>query len=146
MKKIQGIKWYGYNDGVIPGAKADTTVDVVDTFAVELEEGIEPGDAVTRGTDVDLQVKKAKSGDEVVGVAVHVHKEPKAPYFEQGDSIGVMTFGDIWVEVAADVKAGELAALDANGKFVKSSDATASGMHFLTSAKTGEMAILRIRK
>ena len=148
MQKVTGINCYSYGDGAIAGAKADTTVDVVDSFAVELAEGLEPGQPVARGTDKAVHAKLAKASAEVIGVALHTHKEPKTPYYGAGDSIGVMTFGRVWVEVAADVTAGDKAGVNAQGQFIKAASDTdaVAGATYLTTAKSGEMAILNIRK
>ena len=148
MQKVNGISWYSYGDGAIAGAKADTTLDVVDSSAVELAEGLEPGQPVARGTDKAVHAKLAETSVDVIGVAVHTHKEPNTPYYGKSDSIGVMTFGRIWVEVAVAVTAGDKAAVNATGQFIKAASDTdaVAGATYLTSAQAGELAILSIRK
>lgn len=146
--------WYtrNYTEG-FPGMKADTTVDVCDSFVSE--GGINPGEAVVRGTDPAKQVKTATATDaaNVIGIAVHTHKDvPETrEYYEDGCNFSVMTFGDIYVEVAGDVIAGTTAALKtANGKTIWTSTTdggtAVAGMTYLDSGNEGEIVRVRIRK
>lgn len=148
MQILNKIHNYEDVNAAFAGGKANTTIDVVDTFSVEKVEGVNPGDAVARGTDKGLQVVKTTNAANVIGVVVHSHKEPSNPYYEQHDTVNVMTFGDIYVEVASDVSAGDAAKLSADGKWQGTAgDGTeVAGCHFLTSAKAGELAVLRVRK
>ena len=137
-----------------PGMKADVTVDVVDSFASE--GGIDPGEAVIRGTDPQKQVKAVASADDVakvIGIAVHTHKDPVegGKYYEEGYCLSVMTFGDIYVQAGGDVTAGDAVALaftDGEAKFVAAGDgATAiTGMTYLESGAEGDIVAVRIRK
>lgn len=148
MQKINQINYYADVNAAFAGGKANTTIDVVDTFTVEKVEGLKPGDAVARGTDKGVQVVKATTAADVIGVVVHSHKEPSEPYYAQYDAVNIMTFGDIYVEVASNVTAGDTAKLSADGKWQGAAgDGTeVAGCHFLTGAKTGELAVLRVRK
>ena len=137
-----------------PGMKADVTVDVVDSYASE--GGIDPGEAVIRGTDPQKQVKAVASADDVakvIGIAVHTHKDPVegGKYYEEGYCLSVMTFGDIYVQAGGDVTAGDAVALtftDGEAKFVAAGDdATAvAGMTYLESGVEGDIVAVRIRK
>ncbi len=53
------------------GMKADSTVDVIDSYAAE--EAIDAGVPVKRGTD-PLTVALADDADAVIGISVHTHK------------------------------------------------------------------------
>lgn len=89
------FQWYTRDlDKGFSGMVADTTMKNIDSYAVEEEAGLEPGDAVILGT-AENQVKKVASGSEskVIGVVVHHHKEPTTPYYQQTDTVPVMTFG-----------------------------------------------------
>lgn len=97
-----------------PGMKADTTTDVVDRYATA--EGLNPGDPVSLGTEGGTVVK-ATDPAKVLGVVLHVHKEPKVPYYAAGEEVDVMTFGDVYVEAGADITAGSLVGLTGDGKF-----------------------------
>lgn len=96
------------------GMKADTTTDVVDSYAAG--EGLNPGDPVQLGSDTGTVVK-ATDPSKIVGVVLHVHKEPKDPYYAAGEEVDVMSFGDVYVAVAADVKAGQAVGLTGDGQF-----------------------------
>ncbi len=115
MAQVKTFQWYQYDMPVaIPGMKADATADVVDSFGAEV--ALNPGDAVIRGTDPAKQVKPVASSDDisnVIGIAVHTHKayEGVGAYYEQDYCLPVMTFGDVYVEVAGDVTAGGAVAM-----------------------------------
>jgi len=148
------MKWYAIeNEKGHPGMKGDTAVDVCDSFASE--GGINPGEAVIRGTDPAGQVKTAAATDaaNVIGVAIHTHKDPSesGKYYEEGYCLPVMTFGDVYVEVSGSVTAGTPAALKtANGKTVWTSTTdggtAVTGMTYLDSGDEGEFVRVRIRK
>lgn len=119
MAQERLFNWYGTDDAPgFPGLKANTSVDVCDSFTSE--GGVNPGDAVIRGT-VDGKCKALTSNadaDKVIGIAVHVHREPRdGAYYEDGYCLPVMSFGDIYVRASGDVHAGEAAAIsvDENG-------------------------------
>lgn len=134
------------------GMKANTTVDVVDSYPAA--SGIDAGVAVVRGTDpATVQaVSTAGDGAKVIGIAVHVHKEPNATLYAEGDSVSVMSFGDIYVEAGSDVTAGDSVALtiaDGAGSFVASATTGAeavAGMMFMDSGSEGDIVRVRIRK
>lgn len=115
MAQVKAFQWYQFDMPVaIPGMKADATADVVDSFAAEV--ALNPGDAVIRGTDPAKQVKPVASSDDisnVIGIAVHTHKayDGVGAYYEQDYCLPVMTFGDVYVEVAGDVTAGDAVAM-----------------------------------
>lgn len=137
-----------------PGMKADVTVDVVDSFASE--GGIDPGEAVIRGTDPQKQVKAVASADDVakvIGIAVHTHKGPVegGKYYEEGYCLSVMTFGDIYVQAGGDVTAGDAVAIEigADGPIFVASGGTGTdvaGMTYLESGVEGDIVAVRIRK
>ena len=139
-----------------PGMKANTTLDTVDSFAAE--GGIDPGEAVIRGTNPDTQVKAvAATADisKVIGIAVHTHKDPNenGKYYEDGRSVSVMTSGDILVEVAGTVTAGGAVAMliddtDGPGFYASTEDDTVTipGMTYQESGDKGDLVTVRIRK
>ena len=125
------------------GMKADSTVDVIDSYAAE--EAIEAGVPVMRGTD-PLTVALADDADKVIGISVHTHKINETPYYPVGYAVPVCTFGDVWVAVAADVTAGDGVYIDeATGEFTDSTGDAVAGMTYLTSAAAGELAVVRVR-
>ena len=148
------MKWYAIeNEKGHPGMKGDTAVDVCDSFVSE--GGVNPGEAVIRGTDPAAQVKTGTATDaaKVIGIAVHTHKDvpETGKYYEDGYCLPVMTFGDIYVEVAGSVTAGTAAALKtANGETVwtstTDSGTAVSGLTYLDSGDEGEFVRVRIRK
>ena len=139
------FKWYTRDlDKGFPGMVADTTMKNIDSYAVEEESGLEPGDAVVLGTTENL-VKKVSSGFEnkIIGVDVHNHKEPTNPYYEKGDSVAIMSTGDIYVEVGEDVIAGDSACIMASSyKWGKTG--TVTNAKYLKGAESGGLAILRL--
>lgn len=155
---MSAFNFYGNQEKAIPGMKADTTVDTVDTFASE--GGVNPGEPVIRGTDKEKQVKTAASteGASVIGIAVHTHKEPNesGKYYEAGYPVPVMTSGDIYVEAGSDVNAGDEVALDKVSDVLAyvAKDATGDttyrstlpACHFLDSGSEGDLVRVRIRK
>ena len=61
------FNWYSYGqDKAVIGMKADSTVDVIDSFAAE--GAINVGKAVERGTDPSKQVKESKTAANVIGI------------------------------------------------------------------------------
>lgn len=157
MTQQKPFNWYGNEDAVaFVGMKADSSIDVCDTFASE--GGVNPGEAVIRGTDAAKQCKAvtaAGDGAKVIGIAVHVHREPQltasAKYYEAGYTLPVMTSGDIYVAAGGDVKAGDTVALTiAGGKgvFVASSTASAekvANMTYLDSGVKDDLVRVRVR-
>lgn len=106
--------WYGRDiDKSHVGQKANTTVSNVDSLSASETVGIEPGDILVRST-VDGTVKKATSVSQAtsaIGAALHSHKEPTSPYYEQGDTVPVITLGDIFLRSGTDAAAGAAAGL-----------------------------------
>lgn len=154
MAQNKPFTWYAEQDAVgYPGLKADATTDVIDSLAAE--SGINPGDPVLRGTNAD-QVKAATAatdGKNVIGVAVHVHREPAesgAAYYEAGYTVPVMTFGDIYVTAGGDVAPGDAVDIafgdDKVPVYTKSAGTnTVPNMTFLDKGAKGDVVRVRIR-
>ncbi len=137
--------WYSYGqDKAVIGMKADSTVDVIDSFAAEGAIGV--GKAVERGTDPAKQVKASVTAAKVIGIAIFENKVDETPLYPDEYAVPVMTFGDVWVEVAESVTAGASVYLSTAGAWGSSTGSAVSGMTYLTSAGAGELAIVRIRK
>lgn len=147
--------FYALNqDKGYPGMKVNAADDVVDSFASE--GGVNPGEAVLRGTNPETQVKAAADSSDiakVIGIAVHTHKEPNdgGKYYEDGCSVPVMTFGDVYVQAGGDVTAGGAVAIQTDAgtpKFVAEggSGTVVAGMTYLTSGSEGDLVAVRIRK
>ena len=157
MAQTKPFQWYQYEQPVaIPGMKADATEDVIDSFCAET--AVDPGEVVIRGTDATNQIKPAAQASDAtsaIGVAVHTQKDydGTGKYYKQGDSVPVMTFGDVYVEVGAAVTAGAQAGLVAGeGGAPSITVASASsavgiaGATFLANGASGDIVPLRIRK
>ena len=127
------MSWYSRElDKGFAGMIANTAIRNCDSYAVEEEKGLNPGDAVVLGTTENL-VKKVDSGSEskVIGVVVHNHKEPS------------MSTGDIYVEVGEAVTAGDVACIMASSyKWGKTG--TVTNAKYLKGAESGGLAILRL--
>ena len=154
MAQVKAFEWYQQGMPVaIPGMKADSTIDVVDSFCAEA--ALNPGAAVVRGTG-DQQVKPVSvAGDvaNVIGIAVHTHKDYSGTgaYYEEGYCLPVMTFGDVYVEVGGTVTAGGAVAMtvtDGVAAFVASGTGATNvtGMTYLASGVKGDIVPVRIRK
>lgn len=154
MAQVKAFGWYQQGMPVaVPGMKADSTIDVVDSFVAET--ALNPGDAVIRGTG-DQQVKPVSvAGDiaSVIGIAVHTHKDysGEGAYYEKGHCLPVMTFGDVYVEVGGTVAAGGQVAMKVTNSvvaFVASGDGATNvaGMTYLASGVKGDIVPVRIRK
>ena len=154
MAQVKAFEWYQQNMPIaIPGMKADSTIDVVDSFCAEA--ALNPGAAVVRGTG-DQQVKPVSvAGDiaNVIGIAVHTHKDYSGTgaYYEEGYCLPVMTFGDVYVEVGGTVTAGGAVAMtvtDGAAAFVASGEGATNvaGMTYLASGVKGDIVPVRIRK
>lgn len=157
------FNFYENQEKGYPGMKANSTVDTVDSFASE--GGVNPGEAVIRGTDPETQVKAVAAAADIakiIGIAVHTHKDPNetGKYYEEGYSVPVMTFGDVYVEAGGDVTAGGGVAIlvDGDGPHFVAVGATATvdgetvtattvtGMTYLESGGEGDIVAVRIRK
>ena len=134
---------YGQDVAVI-GMKADSTVDVIDSYAGE--GAINVGKAVELGTDPAKQVKESVTAANVIGIAIFEQKADETPLYPDGYAVPVMTFGDVWVEVAESVTAGDSVYLSTAGAWGSSTGSAVTGMTYLTSAGAGELAIVRVRK
>lgn len=154
MAQVKAFEWYQQNMPIaIPGMKADSTIDVVDSFCAEA--ALNPGAAVVRGTG-DQQVKPVSvAGDitNVIGIAVHTHKDYSGTgaYYEEGYCLPVMTFGDVYVEVGGTVDAGGQVAMtvtDGVAAFVASGTGATdvTDMTYLASGVKGDIVPVRIRK
>lgn len=153
MAQAKPFTWYGEDAPAFKGQLADTTAHVIDSFASE--GGVEPGTLVMRGTDTSKQVKQINADTDsakAIGIAVHVHKEPETPYYPTGYSVPVITFGDVYIEAGADVKAGDTVAIKTNGDhvdYVASSTDEAkalTGFTYLDSVSQGEIVRVRVRQ
>ena len=158
MAQVKPFNWYGNEDApAFAGLKADTSVDVCDSFCSE--GGVNPGDAVIRGTDKSSQCKAVTATTDaasVLGIAVHVHREPQETssdsYYEEGYNLSVMTFGDIYVEAGGDVVAGTGVGLAIDGTtkaityITAATSNTIDGATFLDSGAKGDIVRVRIRK
>ena len=153
MAQAKPFTWYGEDAPAFKGQLADTTAHIIDSFASE--GGVEPGTLVMRGTDTSKQVKQINADTDsakAIGIAVHVHKEPETPYYPTGYSVPVITFGDVYVEAGADVKAGDTVAIKTNGDhvdYVASSTDEAkalTGFTYLDSVSQGEIVRVRVRQ
>lgn len=139
------FNWYSYGqDKGLAGMKADSTVDVIDSFAAEGPIGV--GKAVERGTDPAKQVKESVTAANVIGIAIFENKAEASPLYPDEYAVPVCTFGDVWVEVSEAVTAGAPVYLSAAGAWGSSKGSAVTGMTYLTSAGVGELAIVRIRK
>ena len=134
---------YGQDVAVI-GMKADSTVDVIDSFAGE--GAIAVGKAVERGTDPAKQVKASVTASKVIGISIFEQKADETPLYPDGYAVPVCTFGDVWVEVAETVTAGASVYLSTAGAWGSSTGSAVTGMTYMTSAGAGELAIVRVRK
>lgn len=158
MAQTKPFTWYGYDDApAFAGMKADNSVDVCDSFASE--GGVNPGDVVVRGTDTQKQCKvpaAVTSTDTILGIAVHVHREPPeqgVAYYEDGYVLPVMSFGDIYVVAGGDVKAGDPVAVTIDKGKVTYSKGTKSdsantivpGLTFLDDGAKNDLVRIRVR-
>ncbi len=152
MAQVKPFTWYADQDAVgVPGMKADTAVDVVDSFAAEA--GINPGEVVIHGTNAD-QVKAAATatdGAKGIGIALHVHREPASgKYYEAGYEVPVLTSGDVYVKAGGDVTAGDKADIaigdDGEMTFTKTGGTnTVPGVTFLDAGTKGDIVRVRVR-
>lgn len=154
MAQVKAFGWYQQNMPIaIPGMKADSTIDVVDSFSAE--KALNPGDAVIRGTGGQQVKPVSAAGDiaNVIGIAVHTHKDysGEGAYYEEGYCLPVMTFGDVYVEAGGTVAAGGQVAMKVTNNvaaFVASGDGATNvtGMTYLASGVKGDIVPVRIRK
>lgn len=123
----------------------------VDTRVCETAAGIGFGVACGQGTANNGVRLGAAAATGFVGISVRdktlVNSE--GDEYQQYNNVGVMTRGDIWVTVGADVVAGNDVTFVASTGVL--STATASGSQFtiagarwMTSATAGKLALLRL--
>jgi len=159
MAQVKAFQWYQYDMPVaIPGMKADSTVDVIDSFTAE--DAVNPGDAVIRGTEEGLIKPVTTAGDtaNVIGIAVHTHKayDGEGAYYEENYCLPVMTFGDVYVEVAGDVTAGGKVAIgfadgvagyyDSGASVGEGTATDVAGLTYLKNGVAGDIVPVRVRK
>ena len=145
------FNWYQYGqDKAVEGMKADSTIDVIDSYAAEGT--VYAGNVVERGTDPGTQVAASTTAANVIGVAIFEQKaqfawvSPGTPVeYPEGYAVPVCTFGDVYVKVDADVTAGDGAYINATGGFTDSTGTAVSGMTYMTSAAADELAVVRVR-
>lgn len=159
MAQTKPFQWYQYEQPLaIPGMKADATEDVIDSYCAAAP--MDPGNVVKRGSSDGLGAPILTAGDlgtaiSIVGVAVHTQKDydGEGAYYQQGDAVPVMSFGDVYVKAGATVAAGDAAGLEIteNGPaFIKAADVSTgvalTGMTYMASGVKGDIVPLRIRK
>ena len=141
------FNWYSYGQSVaVEGMKADSTIDVIDSFAAE--SAVAPGQVVERGTDPQKQVAPSVTAANVIGIAIFENKAEETPLYPEGYAVPVMTFGDCYVKVIDDVVAGAGVYIDTDGKFTNEDDAdgtAVTGMTYMTSTGAGDLAVVRVR-
>ena len=123
-----------YNKPAFAGMQHGSNVPYVRSYAAE--DAIAFANAVQLGTDTESQCKKATAGANVIGFAVHNYKEPVAgvTQYEIGDTVAVMTEGQMWVNVDDAVVAGATANLVvATGNLTD--EAVAAGIEAFTKVK-----------
>lgn len=127
------------------GMAADMTGWDADSRICETAAGIGFGLAVSQGVGDNGAVL---GGNQFVGISVRdiTLAHATADKYAQYDNMGVLFAGDVWVTVASgDVEAGEIAKYDTTtGAISSASGTTIAGARFMTSAATGELAILRL--
>ena len=155
---------YGFRlDTAQVGQKAGLDYDRVESFAAE--GAVAFGRGVVVGTDPAKQVAVASAdGESLAGVSVFTHRQEQgidqsasmgAQYstgaeYRDKDTVNVLRRGLVWVEVTAEVAAGDDAFVDVTsegeeGKFTNvDTDNLASGGVFRTGADVGELAVVEI--
>lgn len=145
------FNWYAYGiDKAVEGMKADSTVDVIDSFAAEGT--VYAGNVVERGTDPEKQVAASTTAANVIGIAIFENKvqfagtQPGTPVdYPEGYAVPVCTFGDVWVKTDAAVTAGTGAYINATGGFTDNTGTAVTGMTYMTSAGADELVVVRVR-
>lgn len=139
------FQWYTRDlEKGFPGMIADATNKIIDSYAVEEETGLEPGDAVIQGTD-ENQIKKYTGSGTVIGVVMHHHKESSEPYYPQNYTVPVVTSGDIYVKVGEDVTAGDAACLMASTYAWGKTGTAVSNAYYYKGADKDGLAVVRLR-
>lgn len=155
---------YGFSlDAAQAGQKAGLDFDHVESFAAE--GAVFFGAGVAAGTDPEKQVAVvAADTDDFMGVSLFTHKQAQGidmaasmgdqystgAEYRDKDTVNVLRRGRVYVEVTAEVTAGEDAYVDVltdgeEGKFTNvSADNLATGGTFRSGADVGELAIVEI--
>ena len=160
---------YGFRlDTAQAGQKAGLDFDHVESFAAE---GVVPfGFGVVHGTDSEKQVAVAAADtDTFAGISLFTHKQVQGldqsasaggqystgAEYRDTDTVNTLRRGRVWVEVTAEVAAGDAAFVDVTsegeeGKFTNAADDgdttdnLATGGVFRSGADVGELAIVEI--
>lgn len=138
---------YGYSLAPAQaGQKYDIRPDVVTSLAAEVE--IAPGQPVKRGTDPEKQCVLADANG-FGGVALFTHamespRDNSGAVYKPTMTVSVLTQGAAYVKVAADVTAGENAFVTTAAEFTNAEDTNAAAGEFLTSADTGDLAVIQV--
>jgi len=158
------VSTYGFAlDAAQRGQKADAGFDDVNSYAAE---GTVPfGTGVVLGTDPAKQVAVASADTEsFTGVALFTHRVTQGidqaatageqystgAEYRNGDTVNVLRRGRVYVEVTAEVAAGDDAFVDVTsegeeGKFTDVAlNNLATGGVFRSAAGVGELAIVEI--
>lgn len=139
------FQWYTRDlDKGFPGMVVDATNKIIDSYAVEEETGLEPGDAVIQGTD-ENQIKKYTGSGTVIGVVMHHHKESSERYYPQNYTVPVVTSGDIYVKVGEAVTAGDAACLMASTYAWGKTGTAVSNAYYYKGADKDGLAVVRLR-
>ena len=155
---------YGFSlDAAQAGQKAGLDFDHVESFAAEGAVFFGAGGAA--GTDPEKQVAVvAADTDDFMGISLFTHKQVQGidmaasmgdqystgAEYRDKDTVNVLRRGRVYVEVTAEVTAGEDAYVDVlttgeEGKFTNVSvDNLATGGTFRSGADVGELAIVEI--
>lgn len=134
--------------GAIEGAIADTTGCDIRSYSCEGADGIGFGVAVQQGTDAD-EAKIGIAANKFVGVTVKDITQPpgNSDSFKQGDHMGVLQRGTIWIKVEDAVAPGnDVTAKTTTGalssKAVTATQLKIDGARWMTKAAAGGLAKL----
>lgn len=141
-----------YNANLAPavaGAQATMIPATIISRNVETEAGIGFGKAVAQGDADKGVVLVSATASDIVGITLLDRSAAgEGDTFRQGDSARVMTKGDVWVEAAVAVNAGDAVyVVPASGAFTNvSADNTAfEGARWDTSTTAaGQLAVIRL--
>lgn len=155
---------YGFSlDAAQAGQKAGLDFDHVESFAAE--GAVFFGAGVAAGTDPEKQVAvAADAADDFMGISLFTHKQVQGidmaasmgdqystgAEYRDKDTVNVLRRGRVYVEVTAEVTAGEDAYVDVlttgeEGKFTNvATNNLATGGTFRSGADVGELAIVEI--
>ena len=161
--QVKSMNWYGRElTTATEGMIADSTNSVIDSLSATAE--IIPGHPVVLSAAGQVApVTTDALAATVIGVAAHSHIQPTAIgvgiAYESGDTVPVVTFGDVYVQLgAANTTAGVAAAVASdteNGAavyrfvpYVSGSSTTfaVANATILDTGSAGDLVRLRIRK